>query len=136
MLSDGAFRQGDGDWFTPGVGGSLYNTPFITHAMRSGRHAALCLLGALGAAGRVTGYLPNTTVRFPDSITRRSRCSFTARARTRHSMSRPMATRSSALIGVGDALDLLLDDRAFVEVGGHVVGGCADQLHAAVDSAW
>lgn len=35
VLSDGAFRQGDGDWFTPGVGGSLYNTPFITHAMRS-----------------------------------------------------------------------------------------------------
>ena len=35
VLSDGAFRQGDGDWFTPGVGGSLYNTPYITHAMRS-----------------------------------------------------------------------------------------------------
>jgi len=35
VLSDGAFRQGDGDWFTPGIGGSLYNTPFITHAMRS-----------------------------------------------------------------------------------------------------
>jgi len=35
VLSDGAFRQGDGDWFTPGVSGSLYNTPFITHAMRS-----------------------------------------------------------------------------------------------------
>ena len=36
VLSDGEFRQGDGDWFTPGVGGSFYNTPFITHAMRSG----------------------------------------------------------------------------------------------------
>jgi len=36
VLSDGDFRQGDGDWFTPGVGGSFYNTPFITHAMRSG----------------------------------------------------------------------------------------------------
>ena len=35
MLSDGEFRQGDADWFTPGVGGSFYNTPFITHAMRS-----------------------------------------------------------------------------------------------------
>ena len=35
VLSDGAFRHGDGDWFTPGVGGSLYNTPSITHAMRS-----------------------------------------------------------------------------------------------------
>jgi hypothetical protein len=36
VLSDGAFRQGDGDWFTPGIGGSFYNTPCITHAMRSG----------------------------------------------------------------------------------------------------
>ena len=36
VLSVGEFRQGDGDWFTPGVGGSFYNTPFITHAMRSG----------------------------------------------------------------------------------------------------
>jgi hypothetical protein len=36
VLSGGQFRQGDGDWFTPGVGGSFYNTPFITHAMRSG----------------------------------------------------------------------------------------------------
>jgi hypothetical protein len=35
VLSDGAFRQGDGDWFTPGVGGSFYNPPFIRHAMRS-----------------------------------------------------------------------------------------------------
>lgn len=36
VLSEGEFRQGDGDWFTPGIGGSFYNTPFITHAMRSG----------------------------------------------------------------------------------------------------
>ena len=36
VLSEGAFRQCDGDWFTPGIGGSFYNTPFITHAMRSG----------------------------------------------------------------------------------------------------
>lgn len=35
VLSDGAFRQGDADWFTPGIGGSFYNTPFIVHAMRS-----------------------------------------------------------------------------------------------------
>lgn len=35
VLSDGAFRQGDDDWFTPGVGGSFYNRPFIRHAMRS-----------------------------------------------------------------------------------------------------
>lgn len=36
VLSDGEFRQGDGDWFTPGVGGSFYNPPWIKHAMRSG----------------------------------------------------------------------------------------------------
>ena len=36
VLSEGDFRQGDGDWFTPGVGGSFYNSPWIKHAMRSG----------------------------------------------------------------------------------------------------
>ncbi|WP_242216807.1 dimethylsulfonioproprionate lyase family protein [Shinella zoogloeoides] len=36
VLSDGMFRQGDGTWFTPGVGGSFYNVPMIKHAMRSG----------------------------------------------------------------------------------------------------
>lgn len=36
VLSPGEFRQGDGDWFAPGVGGSFYNLPFIPHAMRSG----------------------------------------------------------------------------------------------------
>lgn len=35
-LSEGDFRQGDSDWFTPGIGGSFYNRPWITHAMRSG----------------------------------------------------------------------------------------------------
>jgi hypothetical protein len=35
VLSDGEFRQGDADWFTPGAGGSFYNPPLITHAMRS-----------------------------------------------------------------------------------------------------
>jgi len=34
-LSEGEFRQADGDWFAPGLGGSFYNTPFIIHAMRS-----------------------------------------------------------------------------------------------------
>jgi quercetin dioxygenase-like cupin family protein len=36
VLSDGDFRQGDGDWFEPGIGGTLYNPPNIVHAMRSG----------------------------------------------------------------------------------------------------
>jgi hypothetical protein len=36
VLSEGEFRQGDGPWFSPGIGGSLYNEPHIKHAMRSG----------------------------------------------------------------------------------------------------
>lgn len=36
VLSEGEFRQGDGDWFSPGIGGSFYNRPWIRHAMRSG----------------------------------------------------------------------------------------------------
>jgi hypothetical protein len=36
VLSRGRFRQGDADWFEPGIGGSLYNMPNIRHAMASG----------------------------------------------------------------------------------------------------
>ena len=36
VLSDGMFRQGNGPWFTPGVGGTFYNIPMIEHAMRTG----------------------------------------------------------------------------------------------------
>lgn len=36
VLSEGEFRQGEADWFTPGVGGAFYNPPSIRHAMRSG----------------------------------------------------------------------------------------------------
>lgn len=36
LLSPGEFRQGDGDWFEPGFGGTLHNEPGILHAMRSG----------------------------------------------------------------------------------------------------
>jgi Dimethlysulfonioproprionate lyase len=35
VLSEGQFRQGEGEWFSPGIGGSFYNTPGIRHAMRS-----------------------------------------------------------------------------------------------------
>ncbi|WFU12087.1 dimethylsulfoniopropionate lyase (plasmid) [Rhizobium sp. CB3090] len=35
VLSEGEFRQGDGDWFSPGIAGSFYNVPQIKHAMRS-----------------------------------------------------------------------------------------------------
>lgn len=36
VLSEGEFRQGAGEWFAPGIGGTLYNSPGIVHAMRSG----------------------------------------------------------------------------------------------------
>jgi hypothetical protein len=35
VLSEGEFRQGEGDWFAPGIGGSFYNPPWTKHAMRS-----------------------------------------------------------------------------------------------------
>lgn len=35
VLSDGEFRRGESDWFAPGVGGSFYNEPGVSHAMRS-----------------------------------------------------------------------------------------------------
>ncbi|KAG8152381.1 dimethylsulfonioproprionate lyase family protein [Burkholderia catarinensis] len=47
LLSAGEFRQRDGDWFDPGIGGGLHNTPDIVHAMRSGSAPLLamwCLL--------------------------------------------------------------------------------------------
>ena len=36
VLSQGKFRQGEAEWFEPGIGGSFYNTPNIKHAMASG----------------------------------------------------------------------------------------------------
>lgn len=35
VMSDGEFSHGGGPWFRPGVGGTFYNEPGITHAMRS-----------------------------------------------------------------------------------------------------
>ncbi|MBI1383550.1 MAG: transcriptional regulator [Rhizobiales bacterium] len=46
VLSDSDFRQADGAWFTPGIGGSFYNEPSIVHAMRS-RDRPLLALWAL-----------------------------------------------------------------------------------------
>ena len=49
VLTDGQFRQGERDWFTPGVGGTLYNEPNILHAMASSPDTPLlavwCLFG-------------------------------------------------------------------------------------------
>jgi hypothetical protein len=36
VLSNGKFRQGENEWFEPGIGGSFYNTPNVKHAMASG----------------------------------------------------------------------------------------------------
>ena len=36
VLSEGEFQHGGSDWFSPGIGGSFYNPPWIRHAMRSG----------------------------------------------------------------------------------------------------
>ncbi|WP_322061360.1 dimethylsulfonioproprionate lyase family protein [Paraburkholderia sp. J63] len=47
LLSAGEFRQRDGDWFDPGIGGGLHNLPSSVHAMRSGARplvAMWCLL--------------------------------------------------------------------------------------------
>lgn len=48
VLSPGAFRQGQGDWFEPGIGGSFYNTPDILHGMRSGDAPVLALWALWG----------------------------------------------------------------------------------------
>jgi hypothetical protein len=34
-LSPGSWRQGDGPWVTPGIGGLIYNPSNIVHSMRS-----------------------------------------------------------------------------------------------------
>jgi hypothetical protein len=35
LLSDGAFLQGDADWLARSAGQTVYNTPWIRHAMRA-----------------------------------------------------------------------------------------------------
>jgi hypothetical protein len=47
LFSSGEFKQADGDWFDPGVGGGLYNQHNALHAMRAGDDtlfAMWCLL--------------------------------------------------------------------------------------------
>ncbi|MEM5343111.1 dimethylsulfoniopropionate lyase [Paraburkholderia azotifigens] len=36
LFTAGDFRQRDGDWFDPGIGGGIHNPPSSPHAMRSG----------------------------------------------------------------------------------------------------
>ena len=42
-LSAGAWRQNDGPWNEPGIGGLIYNPAHIVHAMRSGDKAFLAI---------------------------------------------------------------------------------------------
>lgn len=35
VLSDGAWRQNEGPWRKPGLGGTVHNTPSVLHGMRS-----------------------------------------------------------------------------------------------------
>lgn len=42
-LSNGAFRQGENEWFDPGIGGVFHNPPGIVHGMRSGDAPMLAL---------------------------------------------------------------------------------------------
>jgi quercetin dioxygenase-like cupin family protein len=47
VLSPGAWRQADGPWHEPGIGGTVFNTPNIVHAMKSAEAPLLaiwCLL--------------------------------------------------------------------------------------------
>lgn len=43
VLSDGQFQHGESAWLSPGVGGSIYNPPWVRHAMRSGTAPLLAL---------------------------------------------------------------------------------------------
>ncbi|SAL62523.1 transcriptional regulator protein [Caballeronia choica] len=43
LLTSGQFRQLDGDWFDPGIGGGIHNAPSNQHAMKSGELPFLAL---------------------------------------------------------------------------------------------
>ena len=43
LLSPGEFRQKEGEWFDPGIGGGIHNTRNSLHAMKSGEQPFLAL---------------------------------------------------------------------------------------------
>jgi quercetin dioxygenase-like cupin family protein len=57
VLSDGEWRQGEGDWMRPGIGGTVRNPPGVVHAMRAGETPLLAVWGLLTAraVGRKEG---------------------------------------------------------------------------------
>lgn len=46
-LTEGTFRQGEGEWFSPGVGGTLYNAPNIVHSMKASQNAPFVAIWCL-----------------------------------------------------------------------------------------
>ena len=42
-LSPGSWRQGDGPWVTPGIGGLIYNPSNVVHSMRSSNAPLLAI---------------------------------------------------------------------------------------------
>lgn len=50
VLTDGHFRQAEGDWFAPGPGGVFFNTPGIVHAMRAAADTPLLAIWLLDVA--------------------------------------------------------------------------------------
>ncbi len=47
FLTDGRFRHGESGWFSPGIGGTLYNEPNILHSMESPATAPLLAIWCL-----------------------------------------------------------------------------------------
>jgi len=45
VLSEGDWRQGEGDWVRPGIGGTVRNPPGVVHAMRAGARPLLAVWG-------------------------------------------------------------------------------------------
>ncbi len=43
VLSEGEWRQGDGTWMRPGIGGTVRNPPGAVHAMRAGARPLLAV---------------------------------------------------------------------------------------------
>jgi hypothetical protein len=60
VLSEGEWRQGEGAWSRPGIGGTVRNAPGVVHAMRAGPKPLLAVWGlqtarALGSTDRPAG---------------------------------------------------------------------------------
>ena len=54
VLSPGRFQHGDSGWFEPGVGGTLYNVPNITHAMASDAAPLFAIWSLWAGEGKTT----------------------------------------------------------------------------------